>query len=179
MSLSGHRSLGDEGSGLTEIRVSSQRGKDVTHIIRGRNALLKRRAPTIQDPSDHFDAREIDVLDRRREPSLVDVQEILQLRDPWRRAVEVTRRAHDDGARDVGQVELRGSENRLECRVVFLCRRAVHTRPIGPERRGVFKGFREPRARVVDVGCGDVASKHARWLGSSLVAWGYFVQSSV
>lgn len=111
----------------------------------------------------------IQVRHRRLERALVRKHQVIQRRLPGVRAFEVRAGAHDDDAREIGQVVSRRAEEGFERGVVFLGGGAVGSGAVCEDLGGVGEGRAQEVAGVVNVCGGDVAFDHRGGARAGLV----------
>ena len=121
----------------TEIRLATQRAKDVTDVIIRLDALVERILPPFHDPLNDMNARQINVHDCRLKGALFRPEQVRRRRFLGVRPVEIRRRAHDDDPREIHEPVHGGTEQGLQRSIIFLCRGAVHSASVGHEVRVV------------------------------------------
>ena len=144
-----------------KIRRPSQSTKNIANVIRRIDPLRKRGVPPGQNPLDDLHSGQVNILDRRLEPALVRVEQIIGGRLAGIRPVEVGSGAHDDDAAEVGEVVERAAEEGFKGGVIFLRGGAIDAAAVGEEFGRVLERGRQDSTAKVDVGGSDVAGDDA------------------
>ena len=141
----------------SKIRFATQTPKNIPNIIRRINPSPERTLPAPQDSLHNFNAREIDIPQRRLKASLVRIKQINRARLPREGAIKIRSRAHDNNPAEIGAVVQVGAQHGLEGGVVFLGGGAVGSAAVCEEGGCVVEGFAEEGAAEINVRGRDVA----------------------
>ena len=139
-----------------EVRSTTQGAEDVTDVVAGLDTGSKGAVPVVDDTLDNLDTCVVNVLHGRLVRSRGRVQQVLARRLAGVGTVKVGRRAHDDDAREVGEVELGRTDESLQGGVVLLGAGAVVAGAVGQQGGVVGEGLTQDVAAVVDIAGGDI-----------------------
>ena len=155
---------------LPKIRVWPKVGhatkgtKDVSNIIRGLDSLLIFLLPPLHDTLNDRHPSAIEIDKARTEAAREAIKELDISRQPWRRPVEVRRRAHHNDPAAIDLARFRGSHKYLQHSAIFLCGGAVFACPVCQDGGVLVEGVAESGAVIEDVGGGAVAG-YDGWRG--------------